>query len=191
MGYLCYRVLKLARSWMAICYALSLAVILVSSIYEVAAAALGFRGALGSINSITAAVVSSLMAAIAIAEHMRREHQGRLDAQAELQHTYDVSPVGLFTLASDGRFLKTNPALVAMLGDSVETDDGVFWGNHFQPGSWQMLRQAMRTSDAAEVELSGLPGVGGGIQRFLIKAAMANGRIEGSLQDITERHQAT
>ena len=191
MGYLCYRVLKLARSWMAICYALSLAVILVSSIYEVAAAALGFRGALGSINSITAAVVSSLMAAIAIAEHMRREHQGRLDAQAELQHTYDVSPVGLFTLASDGRFLKTNPALVAMLGDSVETDDGVFWGNHFQPGSWQMLRQAMRTSDAAEVELSGLPGVGGRIQRFLIKAAMANGRIEGSLQDITERHQAT
>ena len=99
--------------------------ILVSSIYEVAAAALGFRGALGSINSITAAVVSSLMAAIAIAEHMRREHQGRLDAQAELQHTYDVSPVGLFTLASDGRFLKTNPALVAMLLGSAAVTAGV------------------------------------------------------------------
>ena len=54
--------------------------------------------ATGSVNSVTAALSSSLLAALAIAAQLRMKHQQWLEAQAELQHTYEAMPIGLFTL---------------------------------------------------------------------------------------------
>ncbi len=193
--FLLYRVIRFTNSWMAMWYAAAhavlLGIILSSNVYEIAAAALGVTTAAGSVNSITSAVFSSLLVAVAIAEHMKREQQGRLEAQAELQHTYDVIPVGLFTLDGDGRFLKTNPALIAMMDRQGEPDGCASWDDCFADGYWQTLQQALRTSGTVEMEVSGKPHVDGSASRFLVKAAVAPGRIEGSLQDITERHEAT
>lgn len=61
------------ESWMAMWYAAAhavlLGIILSSNVYEIAAAALGVTTAAGSVNSITSAVFSSLLVAVAIAEH--------------------------------------------------------------------------------------------------------------------------
>ena len=51
------------------------------------------------------------MAAFAIAEQMRAEREHRRQAQTELRNTYDVTPIGLFTLDSAGHFVRANPAL--------------------------------------------------------------------------------
>ncbi len=195
LAYLLYRVIRFANSWMAMWYAAAhvvlLGIILSSSVYEIAAAALGLTTAASSVNSITSAVFSSLLVAVAIAEHMKREQRGRLEAQAELQHTYDVIPVGLFTLDREGRFLNTNPALVAMVDRRGETAACASWGDCFADGYWQVLQEALRKSGTVEIEVSGKPRADGSAQRFLVKAADAKGRIEGSLQDITERYEAT
>lgn len=191
VAFLLYRILRYARSFIAVCYAISMAVILGASIVEVAAAALGFRAAVGSVNSVTAAVVSSLVAAVAITEYMKREHRARVEAQAELQHIYDVIPIGLFTLNRQGVFLKTNPELVAMLGADARAGRGAAWEHYFQSGAWEALEAALRVTGVAEIELSGLPKADGSVQRFLVKAAGAGGLIEGSLEDMTERFQAT
>ena len=57
-----------------------------------------------------------LMASLAIAAQMKQEHDQRLDIQAELQHTFEAIPIGLFTLDMQGRFMSANPALLEMLG---------------------------------------------------------------------------
>jgi len=191
--FLLYRVIRYTNSriamWYAAAHAVLLGIVLSSNVYEIAAAALGITTAAGTVNSITSAVFSSLMVAVAIAEHMRREQQGRLEAQAELQHTYDVIPVGLFTLDGDGRFVKTNPALLAMMGRQGETGC-TSWGDCFAGGCREILQEALGKSDAVEIEVSGKPRADGTVPRFLVKAAVAKGRIEGSLQDITARHEA-
>ena len=51
------------------------------------------------------------MAALAIAEQMRRERLGRVEAESERRSTYDAIPIGLFTLNTNGAFLRGNPAL--------------------------------------------------------------------------------
>jgi diguanylate cyclase (GGDEF)-like protein len=188
-----YRVIRYTNSriamWYAGAHAVLLGIILSSNVYEIAAAALGITTAAGTVNSVTAAVFSSLMVAVAIAEHMNREQRGRREAQAELQHTYDVIPVGLFTLDGDGRFQKTNPALLAMI-DRPGDAGCASWGDCFADGCWESLQQALSKSDTVDIEVSGKPHADGSASRFLVKAAIAQGRIEGSLQDITERHEA-
>ena len=114
--FLLVRILQKTNSRVAIWYGAAISITLVASLYEVLAAALGIKGLIGSVNSVTAALSSSLLTALAIAEHMRQEHEQRLQVQAELAHTFEAMPIGLFTLDQRGRFLSANPALLDMLG---------------------------------------------------------------------------
>lgn len=110
------RILQKTQSRVAMWYSVSIAITLISTLYEVIAAALGLRGLIGSINSVTAALSSSLLAALAVAQHMRQEHEQHVQVQAKLKHTYDAMPIGLFTLDLRGRFLSANPAFADMVG---------------------------------------------------------------------------
>jgi PAS domain-containing protein len=110
------RILFATRSKVAMWYSASLGIALFASFYEVIAAAVGLKGLIGAVNFVTAALASSLMAALAIAEQMRQERLGRVKAQAELRSTYEAIPIGLFTLDANGVFLRGNPALRRMLG---------------------------------------------------------------------------
>ena len=221
--FLMVRVLQKTRSQVAIWYAAAITVTLISSFYEVIAAALGIKGLIGSVNSVTAALSSSLLTALAIAQQMRQEHEQRLAVQAELEHTFEAMPIGLFTLDMEGRFLSANPALISMLGRRVLTDGSNSWHQYFEAGAWTQLHQMVHAKRAAEQETiatTTLTGFGPSLQaeatetgrgvalteleikgrsasgllgakRFLVKATLARDKIEGSLQDVTEKSKAT
>lgn len=184
------RVLFVTRSPVAMWYTGSLGVVVVAGFYEVIAAALGVKELIGTINSVTAALSSSLMAALAIAEQMRLERVERVHAQAALKTTYEAIPIGLFTLARDGSFERVNPALAGMLGVRLADAERCYWRDYFEPGSWDRLQDLMRSGSGGELEIRGA-GRADDARRFHVKATLTGGRIEGSLQDITERYHAT
>ncbi|MDP1530797.1 MAG: EAL domain-containing protein [Rhodoferax sp.] len=190
--FLLIRILRKTKSRVAIWYGTAISITLVASLYEVLAAALGIKGLNGSVNSVTAALSSSLLTALAIAEHMRLEHEQHLQVQAELAHTFEAMPIGLFTLDLHGRFLSANPALLDMLGPNVLKNQGKNWQQYFANGAWTMLHQMVfnKTQDEMEINGRALPGTAGS-KRFLVKAALARDKIEGSLQDITEKSRAS
>src|SRR3970040_3105710 len=75
------RILLVTRSRVAMWYTASLGIALFASLNEIISAALGIKTLIGTVNSVTAALSSSLMAALAIAEQMRLERQGEVEAQ--------------------------------------------------------------------------------------------------------------
>lgn len=183
------RLLLRTRSRVAMWYAASIAIALFASLYEVVAAALGLKGLIGTVNSVTAALTSSLLASLAIAEQMRQEHQQRLAAQEELSHAYEVIPIGLFTLDLQGHWVSANPALLQMLGVPALPPDAR-WQQQFSEEAWQQL--VARTQGGVPVEMEVLVDPDRPVsKRFLVKAALASDKIEGSLQDITEKARAT
>lgn len=186
------RLLFKTRSRVAMWYSASITITLAASFYEVIAAALGIKDLIGSVNSVTAALSSSLLAALAIAEQMRQEHEQRLDLQAELTHTYEAMPIGLFTLDLRGRFISANPAMLDMLGPNLLEPGGNAWQQYFSDGAWTALHQMMLNQKEDEMEIKGRPILGfTGRRRFLVKATLARDKIEGSLQDVTEKSRAT
>ncbi len=192
LTYLLFRILVQTRSRVAMWYSAAISATLVASLYEVLAAALGIKALIGSFNSVTAALTSSLLAALAIAEQMRQEHEQRLEAQAELAHTYEAMPIGLFTLDLHGHFLSANPALLDMLGLRALEGDGASWQRYFADGSWIQLHQMVHASGHDEMEIEVDPRDNGNVaKRFLVKATLARDKIEGSLQDVTEKSKAT
>ncbi|MBN4659092.1 diguanylate cyclase, partial [Escherichia coli] len=78
LGYALLMMLVRTRSRVAMWYAAAMGIALAASVYEVIAAAAGLKGLLASFNSVTAALASSLLASLAIAEQFRLEHEQRL-----------------------------------------------------------------------------------------------------------------
>jgi diguanylate cyclase (GGDEF)-like protein len=191
LGFFMTRILLSTRSTVAVWYSASLGIALFASLYEVFAASFGMRALIGAVNSVSAALASSLMAALAIAEQMRQEHLGRVKAQSELRTTYEAIPVGLFTLDSNGVFLRANPALQGMLGMDLSQTGQKTWSEHFEPGAWARLVDMIARNTSEELELRDSAADEEKSRRFLVKATLAGGMIEGSLQDITLRARAT
>lgn len=186
------RILQKTHSRVAMWYSAAVSIALVASLYEVLAAAFGFKELIGSVNSVTAALSSSLLTALAIAEHMRLEHVQRLQVQAELAHTFEAMPIGLFTLDQRGRFLSANPALIDMLGPNVLAHENNRWQRYFEDGAWSQLHQLVYSKNQGEMEIDGRTTPGSvAPKRFLVKATLSRDKIEGSLQDITEKSRAT
>lgn len=188
MVFFLVRILQKTHSRVAMWYSAAISIAMVASFYEVLAAALGIKGLIGSVNSVTAALSSSLLTALAIAEQMRLEHEQRLQVQAELAHTFEAMPIGLFTLDQRGRFLSANPALLDMLGPNVLNNEGSSWQQYFNDGAWTLLHQMVFNKTQDEMEINGRPHPGSAdSKRFLVKATLSRDKIEGSLQDITEK----
>lgn len=175
------------QSRVAFWLAASFAVTFMSSMVEVVAAALGIRELIGVANSVTAALASSLLAALAVAEQMRIETQKRIAAQAELKHAYEAMPVGLFTLDLYGQFQSANPALCAMLGADAIIAGRTRWQQFFEEATLGRLHDGVQSGRDAELELQSRDGD----RTFLARATLARGRIEGVLEDITEKTKAT
>ena len=179
------------RSRVALWYGASLAITALSTLAEIVAAAFSPAGLSSSINSVTAAL-AGFLASLAIAEQMRHEHQQRLEAQAELQQTFEAVPVGLFSLDMEGHFMSANPALLKMLMAESAQAIGRAWHQYFSMDSWTRLQQLVHGEIGAELEIQEHVMPGGGVPRsYLVKATLARGKIEGSLQDVTEKVRAT
>ncbi len=186
------RIIYTVRSRVALWYGASLAITAISTLAEIIAAAYGTRGLIGSANSVAAALASGLLASFAIAEQMRQEHQQRLEAQAELQQTFAAVPVGLFSLDMEGRFLSANPALLKMLQCKLQDVLNTAWHKYFNMDTWTRLQQLVHGLSDGELEIQEhvMP-LGGAARSYLVKASLARGKIEGSLQDVTEKVRAT
>lgn len=180
-------VMLTSKSRVAFWFAASFAVTFLSGLSEVIAAALGIREFIGVVNSVTAALASSLLAALAVAEQMRLETEQRIAAQAELEHAYEAMPVGLFTLDVYGHFLSTNPALCKMLGTADIVPGRTRWKQFFADGVWSRLHDLVHSEADVEMDIENREGT----RRFLVRATLARGKIEGVLQDTTEQHKAT
>jgi diguanylate cyclase (GGDEF)-like protein/PAS domain S-box-containing protein len=176
-----------ARTRVASWFAASFAMTFVASLAEVISAALGMRELLNVINSVTAALASSLLAALAVAEQMRMETEKRLEAQQKLEQAFEVMPVGLFTLDAEGKFVSANPALRRMLGVAEVVPGRSAWKDYFAETCWAELRRHVHANSHAEMEIASRDDS----QRFLVSATLARGRIEGVLQDTTEKHKVT
>jgi diguanylate cyclase (GGDEF)-like protein len=175
------------QSRVAVWFAASFAVTFLSSMAEVVAAALGVRELIGVANSVTAALASSLLAALAVAEQMRIETAKRIAAQAELEHAYEAMPLGLFTLDLYGQFQSANPALCAMLGGGPIVAGRTRWQQFFEDATLGRLQDQVHSQQNTELELQSRDGE----RRFLVRATLAHSRIEGVLEDITEKTKVT
>ncbi|MDM7457048.1 MAG: EAL domain-containing protein [Tepidimonas sp.] len=188
LGYALAVILARTRSSVALWYAAAMAIALGASLYEVIAAAIGLKGLIATINSTTAALASSLLASLAIAEQFRQEHLQRLALQAELQHTFDFLPIGLFTLDTQGRFISANPAAVALAGPGLDVGR-THWEDLFPVHDWTQLQHGEGAGRTVEFETR-LMHEDGETRRFLVRAARAGDKIEGTLQDITDKVRA-
>lgn len=216
--YYLVRILIKTQSRVAIWYSIGLTITLFASFSEVVAASMGLKMIIGSVNSVTAALSSSLLTALAIAEHIRQEHEQRKEVQAELTQTFNAMPIGMFTLDLGGQFLSANPAMLDMLGQNVLATRAR-WGQFFEDGAWARLhghmheRRAARTEHRAQIGIDLRSGEESSREaarapvefetrgaaapevdnprRYLVKAALTRGKIQGSLQDVTEKSRAT
>lgn len=185
-------ILLRTHSRVAMWYGASLGVTFLSALSEILAAVSGIKEFAGAANFVTVALSSSLLAALAIAEQMRQEHEQRMRIQAELEHNFTAMPIGLFTLNLQGCFLSANPALMEMLGNRVLQPGTNTWQQYFDQGAWTQLHHFVYTKAAGELELrSAHAHSDTEAHRFLVKATLAHDRIEGSLQDVTEKSKAT
>lgn len=179
------------RSRVAMWYAGSIALTVASGVFEVAAAALGLREYLGAVNSVTGALASSLLASIAIAEQLRQERLSRSQAQRETiaalrrnKKTYDQVPVGLFSMDRAGRITMFNAAFADILGIRDARRELVHW------------QDVLGNGPPAEVGTHGtfqreMQGVGRFAERWFRVEVAGGEALEGSLQDVTERKQAS
>jgi diguanylate cyclase (GGDEF)-like protein len=176
-----------SRNRVAGWFAASFALTYVASLAEVVSAALGMHQVLNVINSVTAALASSLLAALAVAEQMRMETEKRREAQDKLEHAYEAMPVGLFTLDMAGNFESANPAMRKMLGIEEIVPGRTAWKQFFADSLWTALLEQVQAGSHAEMQIASRDGV----QRFMVSATLARGRVEAVLQDVTEQYTAT
>ena len=169
--------------WFAASFALTYA----ASLAEVVSAALGMHQVLEVINSVTAALGSSLLAALAVAEQMRLETQQRRAAQEKLEHAYEAMPVGLFTLDVAGNIVSANPAMRRMLGIAEVVPGRTAWQQFFADSLWTELLEQARERRNASLQIASRDGS----RHFTVEATLARGRVEAVLQDVTEQYRAT
>src|SRR5512139_1754191 len=195
IAYLLIRILRTAHSPVAMWYGASLTVTLMSGLYEVLAAAFGLKMLIGAINSVTAALASSLLAALAIAAQFRVERDRRVAAEAasmrassKLEATYTAIPIGLFTADEAGRMVQTNPAFRTIVGLGRDAASHITWGELFPAHDWNRVLDVTRHS-ARELEVH-RSALDGELRWYVVHATRSGEVVEGSLQDVTERKTA-
>ncbi|WP_434718370.1 EAL domain-containing protein [Paraburkholderia sp. A1BS-2L] len=179
-----------ARSRTVLWYVASMAIVLFATLSQVLAAALGLKALAGGLSPVVTALSSSMLCAFAIAERMREERERRRQMEIELRNTYDVTPIGLFTLNGESCFVRANPALHAMLELPQQRYTSYRWADYFAPGAEPALHELLEREDSASIEIDGVAGTRTGARRYSLRAIRANGFIEGSLEDVTDRSKA-
>lgn len=193
MLFLLAGILRRTNSRVAAWYAASIVVTIVASMNEVIAAATGQRVLQSSLNSITAAIASALLASAAVAEHMRTHRIQNQRAQRLLEAAYQDSPIGLFSVGMGVQISKTNPAFQGMVRTMAVTEVATLSDLFDSEVVRQIATLHYDTKGGnLELETSVTGEVAGSTRWFAIRASTVDGTIiECSLQDITERVCAT
>ena len=190
--YYLFNIVRSANSRAAYWFMASMVTALLASFSEIISAALGIDFLFKGLNSVSAAVASALLVSAALAEQMRADRLEKIEAQRVLRAAYENSPIGLFSLTSDGEIFKMNPAFQNTLRRL-----GLVNKKHisevFESRALESIAN-LGNSPAQTIELqTKIRDAKAGSDRwFAVKASTVNGTtVEGSLQDITERFAAT
>jgi len=184
------RILFTARTRVPLYFAASLAVAFVSGMAEIVAGSLDLPQFDGLIDSMSAALASSLLAALAVAERMRILTERRVVDQAVRGETWEANPAGLFTLDLDGRFLTGNPALVAMLAHPLRPAAFASWQQAFSEASWLRLHALSHAQRHVTMDVEQSGGGDADGRHFVVRATRAHDRITGVLDNISEERRA-
>ena len=190
--YYLIKIVRTAHSHAVYWFMASMLITLLAGFSEIMAAALSMNLLASGLNSVTAAVASALLVSAALAEQMRADRLEKIEAQRILRAAYENSPIGLFSLTSEGNIFKMNPAFqntLRRLGLINKKNISEI----FEPRALASIA-SIGNSPAQTIELqTKIRDVKAGSDRwFAVKASTVNGAtVEGSLQDITERFAAT
>src|SRR5690606_33174536 len=138
---------------------------------------------------IGALILANIIVALGVTGMVRSERKNRIRVQTELVTSYAVAPLGLFTLDEGGYFVGMNPGLMHMLDLPEDASiAGKHWDDFFEAQDWQAVSRATIAGNETEIHL--LSDGAGRPRHFALRAAVVDGHVEGSLQDITARTQA-
>ena len=138
---------------------------------------------------VIALVLVNIIVALAVIGMIRSGRKQRIRAQTELVTSYAVTPLGLFTLNPSGYFERMNPILLHMLELPPDAANGSrHWDEFFEPQDWQAVARATLAGTETEIHL--LEDGDARPRHFALRAALAAGHVEGSLQDVTARAHA-
>ena len=190
--YYLFKIVLRANSRAAYWFMASVIITLLASFSEILAAALGMDSMATGLNSVTAAVASALLVSAALAEQMRADRLGKLEAQRVLRAAYENSPIGLFSLTPEGNIFKMNPAFRKTLRNLGFMDKKNI-SEVFDARAMAHIASLGKSPEQAIELQTRIRDTKTGLDRwFAIKASTVNGStVEGSLQDITERFAAT
>ena len=179
------------RSRIAVWYAASIAVSLLSGTVEIIQASFGNVRFIPSISSVSSAIAVALLASAAIAEHMRAQRLERAAAQQALKAAYEDSPIGLFTIDQTGCISKGNPEF-QKIAPAWNAAQETHAGQVFDSAAAQALLKLLSSTQATTIELQTRLHTAAADNWVAIRASTTDGTIvECSAQDISERVIAT
>ena len=142
-----------------------------------------------SFTMVTLLILVNILVVLAVIGMIRSGRKQRIHAQTELVTSYAVTPLGLFTLDGRGYFVRMNPIFLHMLDLPQDaTDVSHHWDEFFEPQDWQAVAKA--TLSGTETEIHLLNDAERRPRHFALRVALADGHVEGSLQDVTARAHA-
>lgn len=166
--------------------AAGLAIPMFSWVSEVVAAAMNFDNAMRWLNNESAAVLSALLVTMAFAQQLKSERIEKTRAKEDLKRSYDTSPMGLFEASESGQLAHGNSALAAML--SKPSPMGWSMAEALDAVQWSALVEAVKASKEPVNRTIEATSAGGAPRYFDARVMLnAQGNVEGSLQDATER----
>jgi len=192
--YLLVQVAIHTRSKVAYFYGTSVAIILFSSVSEVLTISTGQHWLIGYVNHVSGALLSSLLVTLAVAEHLRNERIQKNEAKADLQHTFEMVPVGIFTLGNNGEILRINPTFRALLRVHKDAQlEGENVRTYFGDSVWEKLSTDALNFDGADIEFKYQPKhINNDVDIWLqVQAKYVSDKYEGTVQEVSVRHLAT
>lgn len=196
--WLTLRIFRKTGSAAAAWYGMSWLATLSGALSEVAFAAGITASKPTMLGSLGSAVVSALLAGIAVAQRLNSEKSARLVAQArtvsalgKFRENYNSMPVGLFSMEPSGLVTLFNPAFATMFGITNRIDDGRQFTIDalLGPGAIDTLKATAALGSEGEVELQ-IRTADSSTRWFLARITSKDLSIEGSIQDITIRKEA-
>jgi hypothetical protein len=175
-------ILLVSRSRIALWFAASLVVTAIAGFAEVSRPCFGLPGPMPYVNSVTAALSSGLLVAMALAEQMRIERSGRQGAEHRPAENLRPGAGGLL----HGRRQRPHPARQSGPGAPARPP-GVLEGNTALAGLLRArhLGIAARPVGRQLARATSLPVADHGAW-YEARASIGDGLIEGSIEDITE-----
>jgi diguanylate cyclase (GGDEF)-like protein len=141
-------------------------------------------------HSVASLLFSNVFIALAVVKRVRRYHKDRANKQTELALSHASGPIGMFSLSSNGSFAQSNSALNIMLGLDAKKPSAANWSYYFPTQNWEEVAQY--TEAGGEVEI--IPEQHSPLSpssRYALRALFEDGKISGSLQDISARKQSS